>query len=712
MRWWSGRSGGLRSVRERVEANTPPGRLVVGRRRRPSGRRRIRPAPNPSRASARRGRSSVGAAARTRSPLRHCTLRQLAPPRFNACQCVRRSHIRATTHPRKIMGTREQWSVIVACACAAAMGMAAPPAVAAEPNEVGIDRMRLATDRAGVLSIESGRVLPHREAVGATWVGYANDPLVLHRLGDDRRVASLVGDRSGGAVSAAVGILDRAQLAIEIPVVFNQSRQSGAVTPRSVDAFGFGSMRLVPKVPLLEAGRHGIDLAVLAGRERSAGRARLRRVGAGAAAGDRGLAQLPGGAPGGHRGRDHPGRGDAARREDGERAVGTARSGLRSERSMEAAARSRARARGARCRPRIRSGVRTRRRWSSGGMARSTWPRRCGCSRAGALGSRAAGGRRTGGSSPARSSGSRAGRSRPSSRWGSLRRRKLRRRSLRRRSRAAAAPVAAAPVAAEVARPVAVVLLDADGDGIGDADDRCPTVPGPPRTAAAPTRTATATAWRTGTTSARIWPEPPSTAAAGRRRREARGRPDRFEGTVQFDGRERRHPATLRRAARRDRHRHQGAPRDRHAFASRGTPTPAAAASTTRRSRSGGRGRSCARSSRAASPRTSSPPPGSGSSDRSRTTPRPRVARRTAASSCTSSTTAPLETEESADEPDPPRRRRPRRAHRRPRRLLRGLRRPRRRPSRAPPSPPSPRTRASILSCATARWPATSSTTP
>ncbi len=163
------------------------------------------------------------------------------------------------------MGTREQWSVIVACVCATAMGMAAPPAVAAEPGEVGIDRMRLATDRAGVLSIESGRVLPHREAVGATWIGYANDPLVLHRLGDDRRVASLVGDRSGGAVSAAVGILDRAQLAIEIPVVFNQSRQSGAVTPRSVDAFGFGSMRLVPKVPLLEAGRHGIDLAVLAG---------------------------------------------------------------------------------------------------------------------------------------------------------------------------------------------------------------------------------------------------------------------------------------------------------------------------------------------------------------------------------------------------------------------------------------------------------------
>jgi outer membrane protein OmpA-like peptidoglycan-associated protein len=166
------------------------------------------------------------------------------------------------------MGTRElrrRWSYIVRCACAAAVAGAALPALAVDPNDVTIDRMRLATDRAGVLSVESGRVLPHLEMAGATWVGYANDPLVLHRLGDERRVASLVGDRSGGAVMAAVGILDRAQLGIEIPVVFHQSRRSSAFTPQPVDAFGLGSIRLVPKLRLLEAGRHGVDVAVLAG---------------------------------------------------------------------------------------------------------------------------------------------------------------------------------------------------------------------------------------------------------------------------------------------------------------------------------------------------------------------------------------------------------------------------------------------------------------
>lgn len=164
------------------------------------------------------------------------------------------------------METRAQrpWrNFVVRSACAVAIAVAAP-ALAGDPTDVTIDRMRLATDRAGVLSVESGRVLPHLEMGGAAWLGYANDPLVLHRL-DGQRVASLVGDRSSGALTAAVGILGRAQLAIEVPVVFYQSRQSGPTTPRSVEAFGFGSLRLVPKLQLLEAGRHGVDVAVLAG---------------------------------------------------------------------------------------------------------------------------------------------------------------------------------------------------------------------------------------------------------------------------------------------------------------------------------------------------------------------------------------------------------------------------------------------------------------
>jgi outer membrane protein OmpA-like peptidoglycan-associated protein len=160
---------------------------------------------------------------------------------------------------------RRRWSVVARGAFAATIALAAPLTPALQPDQVTIDRMRLASERGGVLSVESGRVLPHLEMAGGSWLGYANDPLVLHRLGDpSTRAASLIGDRSSGSVSAVVGFLDRAQVAMEIPVVFHQSPVSGAVRPSSVDAFGFGSIRLVPKVRLLDADRHGVDLAVLA----------------------------------------------------------------------------------------------------------------------------------------------------------------------------------------------------------------------------------------------------------------------------------------------------------------------------------------------------------------------------------------------------------------------------------------------------------------
>lgn len=149
----------------------------------------------------------------------------------------------------------------------AALALLARGALAASPEEITLDRMRLTTDRSGILSVESGQVLPHLGLAGAAWLGYANDQLVLHRLPDGLRVGSLVNDRWSGAVSAAVGVLDWAQLALEVPVVFHQARSGGTVpgAPTSLDAFGVGSLRLVPKVRLLDAARHGLDLAVQAG---------------------------------------------------------------------------------------------------------------------------------------------------------------------------------------------------------------------------------------------------------------------------------------------------------------------------------------------------------------------------------------------------------------------------------------------------------------
>ncbi|HEX5633415.1 MAG TPA: hypothetical protein VFX50_09310, partial [Gemmatimonadales bacterium] len=158
-------------------------------------------------------------------------------------------------------------TAVVGWGLVATIALSASGARAADAEDIAIDRMRLSADRSGILSVESGEVLPHLGLAGAAWLGYSNDPLVLHRLQDGPRVGSLVNDRWSGAVSAAIGLFDRAQLALEAPVVFHQERSGGGLvsTAPSLDAFGVGSLRLVPKVRLLDAASHGLDLAVLAG---------------------------------------------------------------------------------------------------------------------------------------------------------------------------------------------------------------------------------------------------------------------------------------------------------------------------------------------------------------------------------------------------------------------------------------------------------------
>ncbi len=189
-------------------------------------------------------------------------------------RCWRRAHlqhgalIRSINQGDSMARAGVRWpTAVVRWTLIAVIALLARGALAASPEEITLDRMRLSTDRSGILSVESGEVLPHLGLAGAAWLGYANDQLVLHRLPDGPRIGSLVNDRWSGAVSAGIGILDRAQLSLEVPVVFHQasSGQSVVGAPSSLDAFGVGSLRLVPKVRLLDAARHGIDLAVQVG---------------------------------------------------------------------------------------------------------------------------------------------------------------------------------------------------------------------------------------------------------------------------------------------------------------------------------------------------------------------------------------------------------------------------------------------------------------
>ena len=58
-----------------------------------------------------------------------------------------------------------------------------------------VERMRLAMDRDGIVGVEwAGVPQPFAWNIG-TWLGYANDPLVVVDATTDRRVASLVHNR-------------------------------------------------------------------------------------------------------------------------------------------------------------------------------------------------------------------------------------------------------------------------------------------------------------------------------------------------------------------------------------------------------------------------------------------------------------------------------------------------------------------------------------
>lgn len=155
---------------------------------------------------------------------------------------------------------------IAAALAAAALSAGVPAAPRADAGAVPADRMRLAPGAGGILGVEGGAVPEHLGAEGGAWLGYASDLLVLAPRSDGARGGSIVGSRLGGGVWAAVGLLGRWQLGIEVPVVLWQDRDPDATTSALPEAaaFGVGSARIVPKVALLSAARHHVEVAALA----------------------------------------------------------------------------------------------------------------------------------------------------------------------------------------------------------------------------------------------------------------------------------------------------------------------------------------------------------------------------------------------------------------------------------------------------------------
>ncbi len=137
----------------------------------------------------------------------------------------------------------------------------------ADPRVLAADRFQLATDARGLLDVEWAEVTPAGSWDFAFYTDVSDAPLVL-RDGDDAVAAELVELRVGGGLGLALGILDWAQLGLELPIVWHQTRQLGATSAGETPApraAGIGDLRLVPKLRLLTIDTHGLAVALVPG---------------------------------------------------------------------------------------------------------------------------------------------------------------------------------------------------------------------------------------------------------------------------------------------------------------------------------------------------------------------------------------------------------------------------------------------------------------
>ncbi len=145
------------------------------------------------------------------------------------------------------------------------LGAATTLAHAQAQSDFAAERFRLAVDGEGVLDVEWAEVSDHLDWDMALWLGSEDEPLVLYRNMDGGEQANaLVSNRIAGSLIGGVSLWKRVQVGLEVPLVVAQSFDpvDGFMTTAS-SSFGLGDIRLLPKVQLLSAERHGVHLALM-----------------------------------------------------------------------------------------------------------------------------------------------------------------------------------------------------------------------------------------------------------------------------------------------------------------------------------------------------------------------------------------------------------------------------------------------------------------
>jgi len=141
---------------------------------------------------------------------------------------------------------------------------------AADERGFPVERFRLSADAGGLLDVEGATALERHAWSVSLWLGASDDPLVVYDLmdGDRERTSRLVDTRLGGDLAISYGVTRWLELSLAAPLVVYQDRDTvsdvavgGMLEP--IGSYGLGNVRLAPKLRVLRQGDHGVDLAVI-----------------------------------------------------------------------------------------------------------------------------------------------------------------------------------------------------------------------------------------------------------------------------------------------------------------------------------------------------------------------------------------------------------------------------------------------------------------
>ncbi|MCU0698625.1 MAG: Ig-like domain-containing protein [Myxococcaceae bacterium] len=117
-------------------------------------------------------------------------------------------------------------------------------------TSIDVQRFKPGVGSQDFLNLDSARVAPHMTPFGGLFIGYADDPLVLGTPGGSDAVVRLVDSLTFFDVSAGFALKDQFEIALGMPMSLAASQQATSLDPAlggAIAGFSAGDLRVVPK---------------------------------------------------------------------------------------------------------------------------------------------------------------------------------------------------------------------------------------------------------------------------------------------------------------------------------------------------------------------------------------------------------------------------------------------------------------------------------